>query len=197
MKQHTYREVLTMFPQLVVEEQHGSFFVSIVSEWLMRLRPRLVFDVGIGVEGFWGSYMRKLGIPCVGIEIWDKYLTQPAMHDFYDGIIVGDIVNLASSLYGDVIILGNVLEHLTQETALSVTRLLAGHCRWLIIMSPLGFHEQAETDDCPYSKHVCGFSPEHFDFLSIVELILLKEPDVVGSECTKPSWFALLAKGSM
>lgn len=123
-------------------------------ELIVERHPRAVLDAGIGF-GLWGHLIREyLDVwagriqreqwitQIDGIEI-DPLRVQPHSYHIYSNIFVGDIrtlvPRLASERTYDVILFGDVLEHLPKEEALSTLKTaihLAG--KLVVVRLPLG-----------------------------------------------------------
>jgi hypothetical protein len=111
-----------------------------------RESPRVV-DVGAGA-GKWGKLIREAtsGIETppflVAIEIWVSYLVQFGLHQIYDEVRVIDLRKVRDWDTYDVVILGDVLEHLSLSDALDlVGRLRDGSKAAVYLTIPI--------TDCP------------------------------------------------
>lgn len=74
-----------------------------------------ILDVGPGI-GTYSNLLRELGYSIDCIEIWEPYVHEYNLHDKYDNVHIGNIVDFDISEY-DYIILGDVLEHIDAEGA--------------------------------------------------------------------------------
>jgi hypothetical protein len=116
--------------------------------------PVSVLDIGPGV----GTYAKLLaGLPVTrmtGIEVWEPYVTTYRLREYYDEIIIGDAraVGLPAS---DVIILGDVVEHMTRGEAQDLWRRCAVAGRQAVFLSiPVVHYPQQEIEGNPYEIHV-------------------------------------------
>ncbi|SDP38860.1 Methyltransferase domain-containing protein [Nakamurella panacisegetis] len=116
--------------------------------------PLDVVDVGPGV----GTYAKLLAGPSVGrivgIEIFEPYVTTYRLHEYYDEIIIGDVreVELPST---DVVILGDVAEHMTEEQALDLWARSAAAARRAVYLSiPIVHYPQGEIEGNEHEHHV-------------------------------------------
>jgi hypothetical protein len=75
-----------------------------------------ILDVGIGV-GTYGKLLKNMGYKMDGIEIWLPYITKYDLNALYDNIIIGNVMTYDTRNY-DVIILGDILEHLSVDDGL-------------------------------------------------------------------------------
>lgn len=91
--------------------------------WLRYVQPKSVLDIGAGA----GMYSRIVRQECPdavldAVEIFEPYVSMFKLHEKYDRIVIGDArdVNLPKRLpleRYDVIIMGDVLEHMTHDEA--------------------------------------------------------------------------------
>ncbi len=80
-----------------------------------------VLDVGAG-SGAYGKLLRE-GMPksrILGVEIFEPYVDRFGLEEIYDRVIVGDVLDEDFDLSPDVVIIGDVLEHMDRADALSV-----------------------------------------------------------------------------
>lgn len=113
-----------------------------------------VLDIGPGV----GTYAKLLAGPAVrrivGVEIWAPYVTTYRLRDYYDDIVVGDAreVELPPS---DVVILGDVAEHMSEADAVRLwSRCAAAADRAVYLSIPIVPYPQHEIEDNPHEVHV-------------------------------------------
>ncbi len=116
--------------------------------------PLSVLDVGPGV----GTYAKLLrGLPVrhiIGLEAWEPYLETYHLADHYDELIVGD-VRAAPLPAVDVIILGDVLEHMTRDDAVEVwRRCVQAAARAVYLSLPIVHYPQHEIEGNPFEVHV-------------------------------------------
>jgi hypothetical protein len=116
-----------------------------------RLTP--ILDVGAGA----GKYGRLLAeyVNMDAIEAFAPYVERFDLRCLYREVIVGDIVAVAPKLARGgyrLVILGDVLEHLTARDARAVlATLLEASCRLLVIVPYL--YEQGECEGNPLERH--------------------------------------------
>lgn len=89
-------------------------------EQIVALQPGSILDVGPG----WGTYARLLrphlpDCTFLGVEIYPPYVQRYSLLDWYDEVIIGDIRQVDAPLV-DVVILGDVLEHMSFDDAVTV-----------------------------------------------------------------------------
>ena len=144
-----------------------------------------MLDVGIGF-GKWGFLAREYletwnrrvfksdwKIRVDGVEAWSRYIEAwPWLREIYDNIIIAPVEDVIDELsHYDLIIAGDVIEHLPKETALHVVAgLIERADRMLIISIPVGAGWLGNTviDGNPYEQHrsewttaeVAGLAPK-------------------------------------
>jgi hypothetical protein len=113
-----------------------------------------VIDVGPGV----GTYAKLLAGPdvrrIVGLEVWEPYVRTYRLRDYYDEIILGDVREVPIPAT-DVVILGDVAEHMAVGDAQEVWRRCAEAARRAVYLSiPIVHYPQEPIEDNPYEVHV-------------------------------------------
>ena len=116
--------------------------------------PVSVLDIGPGV----GTYAKLLAdLPIArmtGVEVWEPYVTTYRLREYYDEIIIGDarVVDLPVS---DVVILGDIVEHMTRAEARELWDRCARAGRRAVFLSiPIVHYPQAEIEGNPFEVHV-------------------------------------------
>ncbi|GLY29944.1 hypothetical protein Kisp02_33090 [Kineosporia sp. NBRC 101731] len=117
-------------------------------------RPVTVLDIGPGV----GTYAKLLaGLPVgrvTGIEIYEPYVHTYRLREYYDEIILGDARTLAFP-EADVVILGDVAEHMTEDEALGLwAKARAAAARAVYLSIPVVHYPQDEIEGNPHEVHV-------------------------------------------
>ncbi len=165
-----------------------SVHISHCLSHIITLQPRSVLDVGLGF-GLWGFLCReyldvmneRVGpdtwqVRIDGIEFWEPYIQahQRALHNH---IAIGDIRELAPTLpQYDLIIAGDVIEHLEKRDGLDVlAHLYAKADRALLVNIPLGEGwEHPEAHGNPGELHRSQWSVEDFaEYTPLTQLFRL------------------------
>jgi len=138
-------------------------------DWLNHVGKALNFqsflDIGCGA-GLYGKIIREVFGPTVrieAIEIFKEYIDRFNLKEIYNEIAVADIVKVIDLIQRvDLIIAGDVLEHLSKEDAIRVVNGLRSKCRFLWGALPLtigrpwsvGYQQPAsEYEVNPAEKH--------------------------------------------
>lgn len=141
-----------------------------------------VLDIGFGF-GKWAFLIRDTfdvmvaqhfvkndwKIHITGVEPFEKCITS-IQKELYNEIIKDDIRNITDKLgQYDLIIMGDVIEHLERDEAKDLLKKLFEHTNNIIVSTPLGFMPQADWAGNKYEIHRSGWQPEDFSEHTIVE----------------------------
>jgi hypothetical protein len=151
-------------------------------DYLHVLRPKSILDIGLG-NGKMGFIARDLldvmlgeryhrdqwQVRIDGIEIFPDYI-QAHQRAIYDNIYIGDAFDVIDTLgQYELIVIGDVLEHLDRDRAVEFLDKAAAHSTDAIILSiPLG--EKWTQDNIygnEYERHRSFWTPD--EFLSFAE----------------------------
>ena len=124
------------------------------AELIGRLRPRTILDVGPGV-GTYGRMVRELFEveQLDAVEIWAPYIEQYQLREIYDSVLVCDI-RFWQTLSYDLVILGDVLEHLSFDDALKLWRRLSEQAGAVLLSIPIVHYPQGIHEDNPFETHL-------------------------------------------
>ncbi|TKV61590.1 class I SAM-dependent methyltransferase [Nakamurella flava] len=116
--------------------------------------PITVLDIGPGV----GTYAKLLAGPnlahITGIEIWEPYVHTYRLKEYYDEVIVGDAREVEFPTV-DVVVLGDVAEHMSEPDALRLWERAAAAARRAVYLSiPIVHYPQGHIEGNPHEHHV-------------------------------------------
>lgn len=117
---------------------------QLIKRWYDKLAPLTVVDIGPG-QGTYAKLCKGKRSHWVGIEAWAPYVDQFNLNALYDEIVISDIrhTDLKSIHAGpDLVIIGDVLEHMNREDAIAVTYKLLGWGKHVLISVPLRHRDQ-------------------------------------------------------
>lgn len=149
--------------------------ISTVLEKIYDFSPNSVLDIGMGF-GKWGFLLREYlevwsdrynksewQVKIDGIEVFESYILET--HRFlYDVIFINDVREIIAEVDSyDLIIIGDVLEHLPKQDALFVVQQCVKKAKVILINLPLGVWIQGELFDNPYEKHISVWSIGDFE----------------------------------
>ena len=125
-----------------------------VAETLRRLNPSTVLDVGPGA-GAYGRLVREVLTVDVldAVEAWEPYVDRFGLLDIYDAVTVEDVRRVTKFDY-DVVIFGDVLEHMSQEDAVAVKALAREQAKAVIVSMPIIHYPQGDEEGNPFEAHV-------------------------------------------
>lgn len=109
-----------------------------------------ILDIGAGV-GTYSKLLRDMGYRMDGMEVWLPYVVEYKLNELYDNVIIGNVMNYDISKY-DVIILGDVLEHLSVEDGLELMGRIESNGQMCIVAVPYKL-EQGVVDGNEYEVH--------------------------------------------
>lgn len=109
-----------------------------------------ILDIGAGV-GTYSKFLRDLGYKMDCIEVWLPYVIQYKLNELYDNVIIGNIMNYNICNY-DVIIMGDVLEHLSIDDSLKLMDSIEANNQICLVAVPYQL-EQGEHYGNKYEIH--------------------------------------------
>jgi len=135
-------------------------------EWFSTFNPKTVLDAGAGV-GTYGKMIREINPCCYveAIEVYEPYIKEFNLDALYEHVYNQDIRDFAkeSGPQYDLIILGDVLEHLPKQESIEIWKLLKCRAKFLYLSLPLevlgrewsrGYHQHPrEYEVNPHEKH--------------------------------------------
>jgi predicted TPR repeat methyltransferase len=141
---------------------------EVVVDFARWKRVETVLDVGVGC-GTYAHLLAPIGCTLDAIEVWRPYVQEYDLESLYRAVYVGDVRDMAKSndwnhSY-DLIIFGDVLEHMTMAEALAVWGWAAEVATWGMISVPTVHWPQAGTEN-PYEEHV----QEHIDVTELTRV---------------------------
>jgi len=121
-------------------------------------------------------YKRDWKIDVTGVEVFPKYIT-PIQRRLYNRIIQKDIFDALGELEEyDVIILGDVIEHIEKERVYELLEELFKHSQNILISTPLGFlYQEGTWSGNRYEVHKSRWKLKDFRNYQIVEYRILRD----------------------
>lgn len=123
-----------------------------VREFIATHNIKTVLDVGPG-RGTYARVLDGLDLEMDCVEIWGRYLTRYQLDTKYRHAWVHDVRQWADFDY-DLVIFGDVLEHMTRDQSLEVWRRCGLQARYGMISVPIVHYPQGESHGNPYEAHV-------------------------------------------
>ncbi len=143
----------------------GTSYMKGKAEVIGWIRDRLgagstILDVGVG-DGIWGEKLHDK-YHVVGVEIWKPYIDALEDKGWYIRIENRDIDDYHYQYY-DLVILGDVVEHMSVGKATRVLEYAKEHARDHIVAVPW-LYEQGEKNGNRYEVHLQpDLTPEVFE----------------------------------
>jgi hypothetical protein len=133
--------------------------------------PHEIWDIGAG-EGTYADLMKYTALSensyWVGVEIWEPYIRHFNLESKYHEVMNLDIRNIVSfpGLRPNLIIFGDVLEHMPEDDARQVILRAKQHFRWILVSLPIVHSPQGEVNGNPYEAHL-----KHWTFDEMHEIM--------------------------
>jgi hypothetical protein len=122
---------------------------------IKELNPSTVLDCGAGAGIYLDLIRKEIGSDVIvdAVEIWNPYIEQFDLYKRYNSLYNIDLREISNFNY-DLVILGDVLEHMTESDALKVWDLVASQAKYAIISIPIIHYHQDAINGNPYEIHV-------------------------------------------
>ena len=133
-----------------------------------------ILDVGFG-SGVYGKLLRAFYYQNIdGVDVYDKNIHEMGLDKIYDNIFIENILDFDFEYY-DLIIMGDVLEHIELESAKKLlSRFIDDNkCSKIIVSIPYEY-EQGEVYGNKHEKHLqpevtAGYMEEHYPYLKLID----------------------------
>lgn len=124
-----------------------------VLEKVKQIKPITIADIGAGAGTY--SYLIKpeLDVHMTAVEIFKDNITTFNLHNLYEDVLHQDVRSIDNLKY-DLVIFGDVLEHMTKEEALAVWNMARRDAKYAIINIPIIHYEQGALDGNHHEIHV-------------------------------------------
>ena len=118
-----------------------------------RVKHERMLDIGCGS----GTYAKMFpDARWTGVEVWEPYIEEFKLNELYEEIILADAraVNLVRLGHFDVVMLGDVLEHMEKDEAVALLDKARSVADTVIVSIPIGHYPQDAYNGNPHEKHV-------------------------------------------
>ena len=149
--------------------------IGLLNELGVLERTFYVLDVGAGM-GTWYDRLAPLlpGAEWDAIEVWELWVERYNIRERYDRVFVEDARTIDTAKLHesyDLVIYGDVLEHLTRDDAVSTVRRLPGRVALFsipMVGGPYEFQTEhmhdygtgEDFDDCIYERHLSSWTAQ-------------------------------------
>lgn len=121
---------------------------------ILSIDPKSILDIGAGSGTY---YDALLGAGYSGqidaVEVWEPYINEFELKNKYSNVFQIDVREVEDFFY-DVVIFGDILEHMTKDEALSVWDRVSKRASYALIAIPIINYYQDEINGNPYERHV-------------------------------------------
>ena len=126
-----------------------------VKAFVINNEIETVLDVGVG-SGTYSNLLREHVDAIYGVEAWEPYLNEFNLYDKYDELFVDDVrvIDTHELPWVDLVIFGDVLEHMSEEDSVRVWNNCAKIARWGMVSIPIIHYPQGAEFGNPYEVHV-------------------------------------------
>jgi hypothetical protein len=112
---------------------------DVMVSWILDKNPRSLLDIGAGCGTYAKPWKNDPGNRpyLIGVEVFRPYVTEFALNDLYDQVIVRDIRELPLTEWPrvDVVVLGDVLEHMSEKDAIRIWHLACASANRAVYLS--------------------------------------------------------------
>ncbi len=121
---------------------------------ILSVSPARILDVGAG-SGTYSDALKKYRYRGVidAVEVWQPYIDEFGLHSKYNNVFNEDIRTFDDLGY-DVVIFGDILEHMDKQEALDLWARVALSADYALIAIPIIHYHQGEMNGNPYEVHV-------------------------------------------
>lgn len=126
--------------------------------WIMKKaeqnKIKTVLDVGAGSGTYRDYFYSNNYRPIMdAVEVWQPYIDEFNLKNKYRRVYDVDIRDF-DRYHHDLVIFGDVLEHMSEEDALQVWDTASKYCRFAVISIPIIEYHQHAINGNPYEEHV-------------------------------------------
>lgn len=135
---------------------------NFVKDWVVSNNVKKVLDMGAG-RGTYADLLCDLVETIDGVEIWQPYIDEFDLTNKYDHLYNEDIRNFEPKVDDyDLVIFGDVLEHMTQQESLLVWTNAMDYSKAGLISVPIIHYPQGAEYGNPHEVHVQEhLTPDH------------------------------------
>lgn len=129
--------------------------IEYVARLLRDKDPNTVLDIGAGA-GKYGHIARAVlqnAKKIDAVEVWEPYISKYKLECLYDTVFNSDVRKLNKFRY-DLVIMGDVLEHMSKEDAQKLWGRVKSQAKYAIFSIPVCDCPQGHVHGNPYEEHV-------------------------------------------
>ena len=125
-------------------------------DWIIENTPKTGACLDVGAcDGVWGRQLRERGHfeKLDAVEVFEPNIDGHNLRSIYDTVYPEDIRTFKYKTKYDLVILGDVLEHMTVEQAQAVLKNARRHASRILAAVPFMYRQGAIYGN-PYEKHI-------------------------------------------
>lgn len=155
----------------------GEVGKTIFLDWVLKnvdLNERIL-DVGFG-GGIYGKILKAFYYEHIdGVDVWPDNIEKMGLNFIYDNIYIENVLDFEFDHY-DLIIMGDVLEHMSLEDSKTLlNRFINGKASKLFIQVPYMYENHNEWGGNPYEVHIQDeineeYMEREFPFLELLKI---------------------------
>lgn len=163
----------------------GDVGKTIFLDWVLNNvgRSEKILDVGFG-GGVYGKILKAFYYENIdGVDVWGENINEMGLNFIYDNIFIENVLDFEFDYY-DLIIMGDVLEHMSLEDSKTLlNRFINGKTSKLFIQVPYMYENHEAWQGNPYEVHIQDeineeYMEREFPFLELLKI------DTVPAETT-------------
>ena len=143
-----------------------SIYDRLVCGVVKELRPQRVLDVGVGAGKYSGLVRGMCDAHLTGIEVHWPYLEQFNLADLYDEMWAFDVMDLVEyrrAISFDLVILGDVLEHLRRSDGMDLLDYFFYRSKHVIVVYPDLYVQEGDPWGNSFEAHISLWTPADFE----------------------------------
>jgi len=144
---------------------YSSFvFDPVISRFLEKIQPKTFLDIGAGA-GKYGELIKKLdsNVLSTAVELEDDYIKKFNLNSIYDEVWNMSATDLIAPKYYektfDVVMVGDVIEHLKKSDGVDLLNFLVYRSRWIILQFPHQYLQNA-VDGYEAEAHIAVWADD-------------------------------------
>jgi hypothetical protein len=114
---------------------------------IINSQNTIILDVGAG-EGKWGKLLKDQVSRIDALEVWMQYIVNFELNKYYDNVTKDLVESFKDFSIYDIVILGDVLEHLKYFDAVKLINKLKKEVKQIYLTIPIS--------DCPQDGEILG-----------------------------------------
>jgi S-adenosylmethionine:diacylglycerol 3-amino-3-carboxypropyl transferase len=150
-------------------------------EELQKLDLTSMLDVGPGAGTYGHMFFAHFPLSTrTAVEVWKTYIYNYDLFNVYQTIHLSDVRRHNDFNY-DIVIFGDILEHMTKEDALKVWDKVSKQAKYAVISIPIVHYPQDAYEGNPYEIHVKDDWTHEEVLDTFTEIVKHKTSQIVGT----------------